>query len=89
MMATAELIKGAQVTRQLYGIAVAGGSFGGPRGIWLECTACPESHVICGSAGVEWSKISDDEAADVFRRHGWSGSGGRMLKAKCPKCSAA
>lgn len=83
-------LQSATLTRQSYGIATAQSSFGGPRGIWLECKACPESQVIVGSryAGDPYADISDADAGEIFRRHGWTGNGERMLDARCPKCAA-
>lgn len=80
-------IETAKLAKQSYGIAMAQGSFGGPRGIWLECTTCNASDVIVGSRSDEWQAVADRDCAKVFRRHGWTGRGGKMLKAKCPKCS--
>lgn len=73
------------LVRQSYGIAMAQCTFGGPRGIWLECTAvdCLSSDKIKGAP----SDLSDADAAKVFRANGWTGEGVRMLKAKCPKCN--
>lgn len=78
----------ATLTRQSYGLATAGNRFGGPCGIWLECKSCPTGEVIMGSNDLEWQRVSDAEAASVFRRHGWTGNGDRMLAALCPKCAA-
>jgi hypothetical protein len=72
-----------QLVRQSYGIAMAQCSFGGPTGVWLECTKCPASDKIKGAP----LDISDRHAALIFRRGGWTGEGSRMLQAKCPKCS--
>lgn len=73
---------------QSYGIACAQTRFGGPRGVWLECHECPTSDRIVGSNSEAGMMMTDAEAAAVFRLHGWSGDGDRMLKARCPKCSA-
>lgn len=70
---------------QLYGIAMAQCAFGGPRGVWLECTVCPASDRIHGKRAFD---LSDAEASAEFRKAGWTGQGTRMLKARCPKCSA-
>ncbi|RVC71326.1 hypothetical protein EN759_00485 [Mesorhizobium sp. M00.F.Ca.ET.038.03.1.1] len=77
----------AKLTRQSYGIACAQTTFGGPRGIWLECKSCEASDVIIGSGGEEWVSVSDADAASVFRRHGWTGDGDRMTNQRCPACS--
>lgn len=81
----------ARLTRQSYGIACAGNNFGGPRGIWLECRGegCLASDLIVGSRfeGDPYTDITDTEAGEIFRRHGWTGEGERLLKARCPKCS--
>ena len=79
----------ATLARQSYGIATAGAAFGGPRGIWLECTTCPESAVIVGSASEDWAAVPTEEAAEVFTRHGWTGEGPLLKRARCPKCSEA
>lgn len=70
---------------QFYGLAMAQCVYGGPRGVWLECTSpdCRSSDKIKG-ASVD---ISDADAAKIFRKGGWTGKGNRMLQAKCPKCS--
>jgi hypothetical protein len=74
-----------ELVKQSYGIATAQCVYGGPRGVWLECTArgCTESDRIKG-ASVD---ISDADAATAFREGGWTGRGVRMLRARCPKCS--
>lgn len=80
-------ITNAKLTRQSYGIAMAQGAFGGPVGIWLECTRCDESQTIVGSRDEAWYRVPDSDVAKVFRRHGWTGIGDKMLRAKCPTCS--
>lgn len=75
-----------ELVRQSYGIAMAQGVFGGPRGVWLECRSCDESQRIKNS--VAWIDKPDKEVAAVFRAHGWTGKGDRMLRAQCPRCSA-
>jgi hypothetical protein len=84
-------LQNAALTRQSYGIAMAQCTYGGPRGIWLECSVkgCNQSERIVGSTGEDWAGVTDAEAAMIFRRHGWTGDGDRMLKAKCPSCSLA
>lgn len=82
-----QLVKEAELRRQSYGVATAQGGYGGPRGVWLECTGCNESQVIKGSNSDEWARIPNAQCAKVFRRHGWTGEGDDMKKAKCPKCS--
>jgi hypothetical protein len=77
----------ATLARQSYAVATAGNAFGGPRGIWLECTRCPQSQVIAGSAIEPWDQISDEDAASVFVRHGWTGRGPTLKAAKCPRCA--
>lgn len=74
-----------QLVRQSYGIAMAQCTYGGPRGVWLECTApgCLASDKIKGAK----TTISDFDAAKVFRAGGWTGRGNRMLRARCPNCS--
>lgn len=81
------LIENAKLKRQNYGIAMAQTTFGGPTGIWLECTGCTESQVIVGSNSDEWMAVSDADCAKVFLRHGWSGEGVNLKKAKCPRCT--
>jgi hypothetical protein len=73
----------ATLTRQSYGVAVAQGTFGGPQGVWLECTGCDESQKIVGAK----TSISDANAAKIFRANGWTGRGNRMTHARCPACS--
>jgi hypothetical protein len=73
-----------QLVPQSYGIAMSQCVYGGPRGVWLECTACDRSDRIAGAP----VSISDADAAKIFRAGGWTGSGKRMLKARCPECSA-
>lgn len=70
---------------QTYGIAMSQCTYGGPRGVWLECTSpdCLASDKIKGAS----IDITDADAAKVFRKGGWTGKGNRMLGAKCPKCS--
>lgn len=72
-----------QLVPQSYGIAMAQCTYGGPRGVWLECKTCSRSDRIKG-ASVD---ISDADAAKVFRAGGWKGRGNQMLKARCPGCS--
>ena len=72
-----------QLVPQSYGIAMAQCTYGGPRGVWLECTSCNRSDRIKG-ASVD---ISDADAAKVFRDGGWTGTGAKMMRAKCPDCS--
>jgi hypothetical protein len=74
-----------QLVPQSYGIAMAQCIYGGPRGIWLECTACPRSERIKGAT----VDISDADAAKVFRKGGWTGRTSRMLRARCPQCTAS
>lgn len=81
------LIKNATLTRQSYGIAMAQVTYGGPRGIWLECTTCNESQVIVGSNSDEWAKVPTERCVEVFTRHGWTGEGPTLKKARCPRCS--
>jgi hypothetical protein len=73
-----------QLVPQLYGIAMAQCTYGGPRGVWLECTGCNRRSDKIKGASVD---ISDNDAADIFRKGGWTGRTNRMLKAKCPACS--
>lgn len=82
-------LESASLAPQTYGIACAQVRFGGPTGTWLECTGCDRNDRIVGSNSEEWAKVSDADAGEVFRRHGWTGEGERMLKAKCPSCSGA
>lgn len=79
----------ATLVRQSYGIAMAQTHFGGPRGVWLECTSpgCLSSDAIKGSNTDEWMALPDKDVAAVFRRNGWTGRGDRMTHARCPKCS--
>jgi hypothetical protein len=81
-------LENAKLARQSYGIAMAQCTFGGPRGIWLECTGCPESQTIVGSRSEAWANVPTSDAAKVFRRHGWTGIGPTMMRAKCPACAA-
>jgi hypothetical protein len=71
---------------QTYGIAMAQCVYGGPRGVWLECTSpnCLASDKIRGRGAFD---LTDAQAAKIFRKGGWTGDGPRMLKAKCPACS--
>ena len=89
-MTRSALIEQAELAPQSFGIAMAQCTYGGPRGIWLEC-ACGRSDVIRGSrfAGDPLADLTDAEAAAVFRRHGWMGEGDRMLRQRCPKCSGS
>lgn len=75
--------KTAKLTRQSYGIAMAQVTFGGPRGVWLECGArsCNESARIVGKGAMD---APDSEVAKVFRRYGWTGHGDAMTHARCP-----
>lgn len=82
-----DLISTAKLTRQSYGLAMSQVTFGGPVGIWLECTSCNESQVIVGSNSDAWADRPDEDAATVFRNHGWTGDGVKMLKARCPACN--
>lgn len=84
---SAELVASAQLTRQSFGIAMAQVSYGGPRGIWLNCKTCPQSQVIVGSNSEAWEAISSEDAAQVFIRHGWKGEGPLLMRARCPKCA--
>lgn len=88
MPLTQAQIDAATLTRQSYGIAMSQCRFGGPRGVWLECKGCDESSVIVGSKSDEWIALPDAIVAGVFRRHGWTGDGDRMLNARCPSCSS-
>ena len=74
-----------QLIPQSYGIAMAQCTYGGPRGVWLECTVCPRSDRIKGVG----TDILDKDAADIFRKGGWTGRTSRMLRAKCPSCSVS
>lgn len=84
-----QTITGARLEKQSYGLAMSQCTFGGPQGVWLECTTCDESQRIVGSNDEAWLSVPDSEVAKVFRRHGWTGRGDGMLKAKCPACSKA
>jgi hypothetical protein len=82
-------VQAATLRRQSYGIAMSQCTFGGPTGIWLECTGCEESQRIVPPKGddpKEWIRAPDGDIAKVFRRHGWSGLGDRMTHARCPNC---
>lgn len=74
-----------ELVPQSYGIAMAQCVFGGPRGIWLECTGCDVSHRLKGAS----IDIPDYKAAEIFREHGWTGRGNKMFEAKCPKCNGS
>jgi hypothetical protein len=78
-----DYLAGPRLVPQSYGLAMAQGTFGGPRGIWLECSTCPASDRLIN---IDMS-IPDKEAAKVYRAHGWTGVGDEMKKAHCPKCS--
>lgn len=75
-----------RLVRQSYGIATAGNTYGGPRGVWLECRApgCNESQRIAGGGVFHFS---DAEAEAIFRHYGWIGIGQRMMDARCPECA--
>lgn len=60
-------------------------TYGGPRGIWLECRTCTRSDKV-KSADIN---MSDAKAAKIFRAEGWTGNTNRMLGAKCPDCQNA
>jgi len=77
----------AALVPQSYGIAGAQNRFGGPYGVWLECRECPASQKIAGVDPDALRSATDAECADVFKRHGWTGNGDKMLAAKCPSCS--
>lgn len=79
----------ATLAAQSYGIACAQATFGGPRGIWLECKTCSTSQVIVGSKSIDdpLANITDAEAASIFRRHGWTGNGDKMTDQRCPNCT--
>lgn len=81
-------LKRTKLSQQNYGIAVGGGRFGGPTGIWLECQYCNRSDVIVGSRFGESISLEapDSTVAKVFRYHGWKGRGNRMVRARCPDC---
>jgi hypothetical protein len=83
------LIATATLKIQTYGMQRYNGgpTVGRPSGIWLECTTCPRSEVIVGSARSEWEKVPTKFCAEVFKKHGWTGKGSKMTKAKCPECS--
>lgn len=83
------LVDNAKLTRQTYGIAMAQNRFGGPRGIWLECRGegCDERQVIVGSNSDAWAARPDADAVKVFQRHGSTGEGPLLKKARCPACS--
>lgn len=72
-----------QLVPQSYGIAMSQCTYGGPRGVWLECRSCDRSDRIKGVS----AEISDADAAKIFRKGGWTGRTSRMLGAKCPTCS--
>lgn len=74
-----------QLVPQSFGIAMAQCTYGGPRGVWLECRSCGGGDKIKGAS----INISDADAAAIFRAGGWTGSGVRMLAAKCPQCNSA
>ena len=88
MAAEPEWLANSRLARQSFGIACAQATFGGPRGIWLECR-CGRSDVIVGSkpADGEWGQRSNADAARVFRKHGWTGEGENMTGQRCPDCS--
>ena len=84
---TGNMTPEAKLIKQTYGLAMAQGKFGGPKGVWLECTTCDISEKISGSGSGYWFDAPDSEVAAVFRRAGWTGKTNKMLRAKCPTCS--
>ena len=82
-------IEQTRLAPQSYGIAMAQGLFGGPRGVWLECSGCQTNHVIIGSKDEETvtAATTDADCAAIFRFHGWTGEGDKMLRQRCPACS--
>ncbi len=56
-----------------------------PMGIWLVCTVCKRADKIKDSD--DWRTVRNSEAAEIFARHGWTGTRPNMLSAKCPDCS--
>jgi hypothetical protein len=70
---------------QSYGIAGAQTTYGGPRGVWLECRSCDRSDRIVGAD----TDMPMAEAARIFRAHGWTGEGENMTSAACPGCIPA
>lgn len=83
------LLETATLAPQSYGIACAQTTYGGPRGIWLECKTCSRNDVIVGSRYRDdpLGSITNEQAARIFRRHGWAGKGDNMLDQRCPDCS--
>ena len=79
-------VKAYTLSRQLYGLQMSQCVYGGPRGVWLECTGCNESQRVSGPDVMD---LSDVDVSRVYRANGWTGIGHRMLKARCPKCSPA
>lgn len=76
---------GYSLVPQTYGIAMAQCVYGGPRGVWLDCTGgCDGGARI---KGPDPHSLTDAEAAAVFRAGGWEGKGDRMFRAICPGCS--
>lgn len=82
-----KLVAEANLTRQLYGLQMAQGKFGGPTGIWIECRACPESQRIVGSTEPEWiDQMPNAGVVTVYRRHGWT-MDANGKNARCPSCA--
>lgn len=72
-----------KLQRQSYGIAMAQVTFGGPQGVWLECSApgCLESQRCVGG-----EQHSNADVAVFYRSKGWTGFGPNMKRARCPAC---
>jgi hypothetical protein len=81
-----------KLTPQSYGLQMAQCTWGGPSGIWVECTKCNNSAKISDGSGIalsneECDSISDEKAIKLFKKNGWTGKGEDMLKPLCPTCS--
>jgi hypothetical protein len=83
-----KFIKESKLVPQSYGIQMSESVFGGPRGIWLECTQCPCSERIEGTEDKAVAdKLTDENVAYIFRKHGWTGKTNKLFEAMCPRCS--
>ena len=50
-----------------------------PNGIWVDCVECGRRDILTGYRGA-LQQIPDDEAAAIFRGHGWT-----VLPTLCPE----
>lgn len=74
------------VVPQSYGMQCAQVTFGGPRGVWLDCSGpCRGGGRVVGP---DPHSLTDAEAVAVLRAAGWTGEGDKMKGALCPGCQA-